>query len=147
LRSDSTIAFLSDAPLLARLQHHEHVGLVEAHRIEAQLVGTGARDDALHLGHIAQDRLLHAQVDVGARVHADRRQRFELHDDVALVHRRHEGLARAEVRADRATTQHRDRHRGDDAAVRERALQQWRVDRERLAHEPRIAVSAGADQE
>ncbi len=75
------------------LQHHEGVGLVEAHRVEAEFVGAGAGDDGLHFRHLFQNGLLHAAVDGDGLVEADRRQLFQLHDQVAFVHRRHEGLA------------------------------------------------------
>ena len=81
------------APGVARLQHHEGVGLVEAHRVEAEFVGAGAGDDGLDLRHLRQNRLLHAAVDGDGLVEADRRQFLQLHDQVAFVHRRHETLA------------------------------------------------------
>jgi hypothetical protein len=37
---------LSGLRQVARLEHQEGVGLVQAHRVEAEFVGAGARDDA-----------------------------------------------------------------------------------------------------
>ena len=41
-------------PLLRRLQDQERVGLVRPHRVEAELVGAGARDDAGDIRHLAR---------------------------------------------------------------------------------------------
>jgi hypothetical protein len=80
-------------PGVAWLQHHEGVGLVQAHGVQAQFVGTGAGDDGLDLRYLLQDGLLHPAVDDQGLVEADGGQLFQLHDEVALIHGRHEALA------------------------------------------------------
>src|SRR5256885_10862989 len=45
--------FLAAAPLVARAQHQEGIGLVQAHGVQAQIVRARARDDGADLG---QDR-------------------------------------------------------------------------------------------
>jgi hypothetical protein len=78
--------------LLDRLEHEKRVGLIRAHRIEAELVGTGARNDPADVGNL-HERRLQPGVDREGFVEIDRGQRLHADDHVALVHGRHEGLA------------------------------------------------------
>ena len=84
-------------PILARCELHEQVGFVQAHRVEPQLVGAHPPDAVPHLGHRRTDGLLHCQVNLQRALQPDGRRLLQLQQDIALVHRRHERLARAEV--------------------------------------------------
>ena len=75
------------------IEHHEGVGLVEAHRVEAKFVGAGAGDDGFDFRYLRQDGALYGAVDGDGLVDADGGQFFKLHDQVALIHCRHEALA------------------------------------------------------
>jgi hypothetical protein len=74
----------------------ETVGLVEAHRVEAQFVRARARDHLGHLGHLGQDRALHLGHPPGCGPARSRRL-GQLHDDAALIHGGQEGLARHRI--------------------------------------------------
>ncbi len=133
------------APGVARLQHHEGVGLVEAHRVEAEFVGAGAGDDGFHFRHLGQNDFLHAAVDGDGLVEADRRQLFQLHDQVAFVHGRHEALAEQQEGAGGGD----QRDRGADhvgPAVAQGRGQHAVVGRGQLFHQPRFVMRAALDQ-
>ncbi len=85
--------FTRGPPFLARLEHHKGIGLVEAHRVKADLVGAGAGDDHLDVWHRLEDGALQARVELKCLLDADRGQLFQLDDDVAFVQHRHEGAA------------------------------------------------------
>ena len=81
------------APLLRRLQLHEDIRLVEAHGVQSDFIGAGARHDLLDLGHPLQQ----GPFDLLVQGHRGRQGNagglFQLHDDIALVQHRHEGFA------------------------------------------------------
>ena len=89
--------FLAAAPLVARAQHQEGIGLVQAHGVQAQIVRARARDDGADLGHLLQQRALHAPVHVQRSGQRDGGRLLQLHDHVALIHGGHEGLAHGQV--------------------------------------------------
>ena len=82
-----------EAPLFARLQHQKAVGLIEPHGVQAQFVRTHPGHNAFDLGHRLQNASLQGQVGGRGLLQVDGRELFHLHDDVALIERRHEGLA------------------------------------------------------
>ena len=59
------------APFLLRLQHQEHVRLVQAHRIETQLVGAGAGDNLLNFRHLLAELPLDERIGFEASGEAD----------------------------------------------------------------------------
>ena len=133
-------------PLGHRFQHQKAVGLVQAHRIQTEFVRTRSRHDAADFRDGFQQRLLHPHVLRRRGIQIDRRQFFQLHQDIALVHRRHEGLADEGVGRHRAGHQ----HAGDGVrqlGAGERAIEQRRVERERAAKQPGIVVRGLLEQE
>ena len=133
-------------PFCLWFEHEEVVGLVQSHRVEAQFVGTCARDDALYLGNCLENGRLHALVDVGGLCQIDGRQFGGLHDDVAFVHLRHEGLADEGI--DDAGQYQRDDSDGNyPAFFAQRQIEQGYVDLHRLAHQPGLFVAGALDQE
>ena len=80
-------------PFILWLQHHEHIGLVQAHRVHAEFVGSGTGNHAFDFGNLRQQSALHGQVQLDRGFQVDGRQFFQLYDDVTLVHGWHEGLA------------------------------------------------------
>ncbi len=82
----------------------------------------------LHLGHALEDRAAGCARSAGdALLQADRRQLLELHDQVAFVHRRHEGLADQRCRRPRRRRARRQRRDDHDARPRQRPVERRRV--------------------
>jgi hypothetical protein len=76
---------------------------------------------------------------------ADRRQFFQLHDQVAFIHRRHEALAEQHKSAGRSE---QGNHGADDeaAAVGEGSAQHAVVERRQLSYQPGFVMYAALDQ-
>ena len=111
------------------LQHQEGIGLVEAHRVEPELVGADARDDAATSGTRLQQRLLDRQVD--ARPTASRLIDGSFSSCTMTSPssmRRHEGLADQRYRRRRAPAAARRRRPAPALRVRQRAVEQRRVE-------------------
>ncbi len=133
------------SPSLARRQHHEGIGLVEAHRVQAQFIRTGPRHNRLHFRHLGQDGLLHGGIDGDGLIEADRGQLFQLHDQIAFIHGRHEALAeQAKGTASSQQGQHGARHIAP--AVRQGRGEQAVIARRELAHQPGLGVHTALDQ-
>ena len=94
-------------PLRYRLEHQKGIGLVQPHRIESYFIAAQAGDDVAHLRHTLQYCPLQSQVGIGRRLQTDRWQALQLHDDVALVHHRHEGFADLRIDPERQQQCHR----------------------------------------
>ena len=137
--------FLVHAPCLAVAELHEHIGFVQAHGIKPQFVRADAGDAVLHFGHFGQDGFLHGQVDVARAVQPDGGRLLQLQQDVALVHRRHEGLAGAQV-GHHAQHQGRQRHGCGPQRVGQRGIQHRAVQAQRAAHHPGLAVRMRLEQ-
>ena len=127
------------APRVLGLEHEKGVRLVQTHRIETDLVGTDARHDAGDFRDMLQDGFLDALVHPNRLVQRNRRQFLHLHDDVTLVHGRHEGLADLEV--GQCCRSQQQRCAGNDhARVREAPDEHGFVQLMEFAGQPRFAV-------
>ena len=99
---------LAAAPFALGFEHQKGVGFVQTHRVQAQFVRARARHDGQHFGYVLQDRLLHPGVDFHGGLQRNGRQLLQLHQNIALVQRRHEGFAHLGVKA-RSQHQRQDR--------------------------------------
>jgi hypothetical protein len=94
------------------------------------------------LGHDLLQRALEAGIDVQRGIEADRRQLFQLHDEAALVHGRHEGLAQPHVDDDRRDERAGRRRRATMPARPARAAAAARTASGQRARQPRVGVRA-----
>ena len=132
-------------PFFHGLEYQEAVGLVQTHRVQAQLVGAGAGDDAGHLRHPLDEGTLHRHVDLQGLFQIDGRQFFQLHDEIAFIHGGHEGLAHLGV--EKASTHQDGQGHGDHGFHVVQAPGQHRgVDLLQQAHQPRLLVGHLAQQ-
>ena len=134
------------APLLVRCQLHEHVGLVQAHGVQAQLVRAHAGNAVLHLGYGSAHSALHRQIDLQRTLQADGRGLLQLQQDVALIHRGHKGFAGAQV-GGHAQCQRGQGHSRCALWVAQCRFQQRCVQAQSAAHDPRLAVRMLLEQQ
>ena len=125
------------APLALRLQQQVGVGLVEPHRIKTDFIGAGTGHDAVHLRDGLHDGALDFQVKFGTLFEADRGEFLDADNQIAFVHRWHEGLAHLGV-DDAGCQQHDHRHGGNDALPSQPPDKRWLIQRKQLARQPRI---------
>ena len=113
--------------------------MVQAHRIQPDLVGAGPRHHAGDLRDLAHEGLVDLQVERRRLLQADRRQLLDADDDVAFVHFGEKGLPHLGVDAGRRHEKQRRRYK-DNALLLQGPCEHRLVDLEQLAWQPGILV-------
>jgi len=103
------------------------------------------KHDPRDLRHFAKNGVLHTQIHLHRLSQRDRRQLLELHDEIPLVHRRHESLADERV-GNNGQCERAERTVDDPIAVRQRTLEQRPIKLTELARQPRLLVRSGTHQ-
>ena len=107
------------APLVLRLQNEERVGLIQTHRVKAELIGPTRAITRSISGILAFQCALHQKIALNAGLEVDRGQLGDLHDHGAFVHRRHKGLADGAIGNDDEANARRSKHVDRQRKVRD----------------------------
>ena len=89
---EQPILIIRAAPFLRRLCKKIRIRLIQAHRIEAQFIGSGPSDDTRYLGHRLHDGFVNLQVERRTIFKTDRWKLLDTDNHRTLVHGRHEGF-------------------------------------------------------